>query len=232
MSLLGKIAMVRPVALKVSILWLMTIGLALSYGGLQSLAQACGPSITKISVQDEKGWPVLNADLELIAPSGKSIERTRYWSKTTDSTYEVGFYLAKPPGQHLLRVSKENLLSAEIPLTFGEAQFRVFEVVLANKESGKASSVRQLFPITGMTRTEDGIVIENVSVTAEANGGGKYKSKSDSEGRYELALPPGRYVLRFTRLFFHDHALEVDVVFVDRSLMVDVTLKGRGPTSH
>ena len=217
---------------RTSLLRLFAIGVFLSCLAVESAAQGCGPSITRISVRDEKGWPVVNAKVELVGPNPENVLLQGRWLTKTDSTYLISFHGSKPSGNHLLKISKEDLLPVEIPLTFAEAQFRVFDVVLATTESRNASSYRQMSSLSGTTKTEDGIPVSDVDVTAVGKDGVEYKAKSDSEGRYQLGLPPGRFRLNFTRMFFVDHAAEVDIVFVDRSLNVDATLKGRGPTSH
>lgn len=85
--------------------------------------------------------------------------------------------------------------------------------------------------LTGVVFDLTGAIIINAKVSAFDKDGKVYQSKSDSDGRYELILPPGKYDIQFQLDGFKAKKYQ-NFQLVDSTygkIFQDVVLEGENP---
>jgi hypothetical protein len=94
-----------------------------------------------------------------------------------------------------------------------------------------SQSELKITKLTGIVFDQTGAVLAKTKVTSSDKDGKKYQSESDSEGRYELILPVGKYNIQFESSGFGIKTYQ-DFQVVDSvygKMFQDVVLKGLNP---
>ena len=190
----------------------------------QANAQACGKYYVKITVQNENGKPVENADVKLL-PIKK--DETRGKNFVRDNANLSLFSIDYPEGYsfssfHNLIISAEGFKPAENKITFSSCQNREVVVKLARSNSAQ-SAVWQFENSVNIQVVGDGKYLDDVKLTISA-------SEKESEvidmkfGSAYFRLPNGEYNFRFEKLGYQTKDVKVDLTPVSgKYLKVELT---------
>ena len=190
----------------------------------QANAQACGKYYVNITVQNEDGKPVENADVKLL-PITKDETRGKIFvrDKTNLSLFSIDYPEGHSFGSlHKLIISAEEFKSSENKISFSSCQNRDVIVKLARSNSAQ-SAVWQFENSVNIVVVSDGKYLNDVKMTISADG--KKSEEMDMKfGSAYFHLPNGEYNFRFEKSGYQTKEVKVDLTPVSgKYLKVELT---------
>ena len=164
-------------------------------------AQPCAGFSVKVFVRDKSFKIVRNAQVEAVRlmANGKREIYTKA-GKIKENAYELSFSLPKL-GEYfkedfLLRVSANNLKSAELKVHFPDCATRSFEFIVKPQNAEGEAEAAELEYLVGNVKDKNGEAVAGAKITATGENGRIYEATTTDDGYYNMNLPLGEYKIQ------------------------------------
>jgi len=170
-------------------------------------AQLCGTYTTSVTVADEAGKPVDNAEVKIVPLQKKNDARGKSFLREREypSRHLISFNEGEPvKGNYKILVSANGFLPAEKVISFPHCQsqsfqFRlktsglIFQPPLTRVKPEELTEKQNVSRICGTVMDKMRAILPGVTIKAKSYKKGTFKTTTDAEGNFDLEIPDGLY---------------------------------------